>query len=89
MTTASLHLKVQRGRFAQHAVSAFVSHLPRGLRSLVGGSTPAFRFPTAAEEASLQAQEVREMAQSYAQTDPSFAADLFAAAARHEGLHAD
>jgi hypothetical protein len=41
---------------------------------------------TPAETASLEAQKVRELAYSYSKTDPGFAADLYAAAARHEGL---
>lgn len=33
-----------------------------------------------------EAAEVRAMAQHWERTDPGFAADLYAAAARHEGL---
>lgn len=44
-------------------------------------SAPA-RAPSRAEEAA----GVREMARRLQNTDPSFAADLMAAAARHEGL---
>ncbi|MFO1328584.1 MAG: hypothetical protein U1F56_14600 [Rubrivivax sp.] len=40
------------------------------------------RRPSRAEEAAA----VREMAMSLQSTDPSFAADLMAAAMRHEGL---
>ncbi len=43
------------------------------------GSKPA-RELSAAEEA----EEVRALARSVAETDPGFASDLFAAAARHE-----
>ena len=43
----------------------------------------------AAVWASLEAQKVRDLAYSYSRTDPGFAADLYAAAARHEGLYAD
>ena len=42
---------------------------------------------SAADKASQEAQKVRELASSYSKTDPGFASDLFAAAARHEGLH--
>ncbi|MDR7380278.1 hypothetical protein J2X19_004980 [Rhodoferax ferrireducens] len=35
-----------------------------------------------------EAEQVRLMAESYADTDPGFAADLFAAADRHEIQHA-
>jgi hypothetical protein len=34
-----------------------------------------------------EAQDVRELAWSYRETDPGFAADLAAAADRHERLH--
>ncbi len=77
MTTATLHADVQRSRFAQHALA-----LLTGLFS-----APAARNPT--ESASLEAQKVRRLAQTYSKTDPGFAADLYAAAARHEGLHAE
>ena len=43
----------------------------------------------AGEAAAREAQSVRELASSYSKTDPGFAADLYAAAARHEGLYAD
>lgn len=33
-----------------------------------------------------EAEEVRVMARGWEKTDPGFAADLYAAAARHEGL---
>lgn len=77
MTTATLHANVQRSRFAQHALSL-----------LTGLFSPrAARSPT--ESAALDAQEVRNLAYSYSKTDPGFAADLYAAAARHEGLFTD
>ena len=33
-----------------------------------------------------EARAVRHLAERYAKTDPGFAADLYAAAARHEGM---
>lgn len=45
--------------------------------------------PTAAARPhgrSGEAEEVRVMARNWEKTDPGFAADLYAAAARHEGL---
>ena len=36
-----------------------------------------------------EAQKVRNLAYTYSKTDPGFAADLYAAAARHEGLYAE
>jgi len=77
MTTATLHAQVQRSRFAQHAVS------------LLAGLFAAPAARTATESASLEAQKVRNLAHTYSKTDPGFAADLYAAAARHEGLYAE
>ena len=81
MTTATLHANVQRSRFAQHAFAALGALLPTALRPA------AERTP--AEAAACEAQKVRNLAYSYAKTDPGFASDLYAAAARHEGLYAD
>lgn len=77
MTTATLHANVQRSRFAQHALS------------LLTGLFTAPTVRNATESASLEAQKVRNLAHSYAKTDPGFASDLYAAAARHEGLYAE
>jgi len=78
MTTTTLpHAHVQRTRFAQHALA-----LLTGLFS-----APVARNAT--ESASLEAQKVRNLAYVYSKTDPGFAADLYAAAARHEGLYAE
>lgn len=76
MTTAILHAEVQRSRFAQH-LAAFFSGL----------ISPTARNAT--ESAAVEAQKVRNLASTYAKTDPGFAADLYAAAARHEGLYAE
>jgi hypothetical protein len=83
MTTATLHLKVQRSRFGHHALAALASMVPAAFRTW-GASAPVL---SAAEKAAREAQKVRELAYSYSKTDPGFAADLYAAAARHEGLH--
>ena len=85
MTTATLHTNVQRSRFAQHALAALVSLTQSIWRSPVRAARPSAGLATA-ESASLEAQKVRELAYSYSRTDPGFAADLYAAAARHEGL---
>lgn len=77
MTTTTVHAHVQRSRFAQHALS-----LLTGLFS-----APVARSAT--ESASIEAQKVRNLAYAYSKTDPGFAADLYAAAARHEGLYAE
>jgi hypothetical protein len=54
-----------------------------GLQALF--SRPAPVEPVRSPE--QDAQAVREMAQQYLQVDPRFAAELFAAADRHERLH--
>ena len=88
MTTTTLHVEVQRSRFAQHALAALSMLIPplfRGPPPVVQRrAQPAQR---ASETAALEAQKVRDLAYSYSKTDPGFAADLYAAAARHEGLH--
>lgn len=84
MTTATLHAHVQRNRFAQHAFATLASLIPGARRAETAAPSRS-----AAESAALEAQTVRNLASSYAKTDPGFAADLYAAAARHEGLYAD
>ncbi len=82
MTTATLHAHVARNRFAHHLLAALTHLIPTRAAAPTAAST-------AAESASIEAQKVRQLASTYARTDPGFAADLYAAAARHEGLHAD
>ena len=82
MTTAILHANVQRSRFAQHVYATLAGLIPTALRA----PSPA---RSAAESAAIEAQNVRALAYSYSKTDPGFAADLYAAAARHEGLYTD
>ena len=85
MTTTTNQLKLERGRFAQHAKASLLSLLPMARRLL----TIARPAPTlsAGEAAAREAQAVRDMAYRYTRIDPGFAADLFAAAARHDGLN--
>ena len=85
MTTTTLHLKVQRGRFSHHALATLAGMVPAALRTWVASAPPPVL--SAGEKAAREAQKVRELAYSYSKTDPGFAADLYAAAARHEGLH--
>jgi hypothetical protein len=83
MTTTTLQLKLERGRFAEHAKATLKSLIPQAWR-------PALRpIPalSAVDAAAIEAQAVRDMAHSYAKSDPGFAADLYAAAARHEALN--
>ena len=82
MTTATLHADVQRSRFVRHLLATLAGLFPATLR------TPGAPR-SASEMAAIEAQRVRGLAYSYSKTDPGFAADLYAAAARHEGLHAD
>ena len=84
MNTTTLHLKVQRSRFSHHALATLARFAPAALRSWF---TLEPLVLSAADKASLEAQKVRDMAHSYSKTDPGFASDLYAAAARHEGLH--
>lgn len=88
MTTATLHANVQRTRFVQHVLTA-LSGLAHSAWSLPLRSAQPAASLSVAESASLEAQKVRELAHSYSKTDPGFAADLYAAAARHEGLNED
>ena len=88
MTTITLHANVQRSRFVQHALAA-LSGLATSAWSLPLRATQSAPRLGAAESASLEAQKVRDLAYSYSKTDPGFAADLYAAAARHEGLNED
>lgn len=77
MNTAILHADVQRHRFIQHAIAAVTDRLPRALRPAQPDVSSSVR----------EAQNVRAMAYAVSKTDPGFAADLYAAAARHEGLN--
>jgi TRAP-type C4-dicarboxylate transport system permease small subunit len=68
-------LNIPRGaRVAAHAFAGF-------LRLLAHLFTVA---PAARRSRGEEAGEVREMARRWQQSDPGFAADLYAAAARHE-----
>jgi hypothetical protein len=84
MSTTILHANLQRSRFTQHVLAALGSLLRSPLKLV---QAPIARTP--AEQAAVEAQRVRSMALAYAKSDPGFSADLYAAAARHEGLTAD
>jgi hypothetical protein len=88
MSTTILHADVQRSRFARHALGALAGLVPLAWRSMRSAVSPV-RSLSASESAALEAQKVRDLAYSYSRTDPGFAADLYAAAARHEGIHAE
>ena len=78
MNTIQRHAPIERQRFAQHAIDS--------LGELFGSPRRSRR---ADADRSSDASKVREMAYAYSKTDPGFAADLYAAAARHEGLDAE
>ena len=83
MTSTVLHANVQRSRFAHHMMTAVADLLPAILRGSRRALRPAVAL-SAAEQATREASNVRELAYAYSKTDPGFAADLYAAAARHE-----
>ena len=85
MTTSTLHFEVERSRFTNLLLAALGAAVPATLGSLLGRDRSESATPV--DKATLEAQAVREMARSYARTDPSFAADLYAAADRHEALN--
>jgi len=85
MTTSTLHFEVERSRFANLLLAALGAAVPATLANLLGRDR--IESATPVDKATLEAHAVREMARSYAKTDPSFAADLYAAADRHETLN--
>ncbi len=86
MTTSIVHASVQRTRFTHHTLAALAGLIPLSLRQAFRTSQPTL-VSSAADAAAIEAQRVREIADSYAKSDPGFASDLYAAAARHETLH--
>lgn len=84
MTTIHLQVAPRVGptvpRGSRYAALVFIA-LWRALADLGRGVPPRTRSPA------QEAQEVRELAWSYRETDPGFSADLAAAADRHERLH--
>lgn len=85
-TTHTLHLQVAprvgpaMPRGSRYAAAAFIA-LWRVSAAIARRVAPRAKSP------GQEAQEVRELAWSYRQSDPAFAADLAAAADRHEQLH--
>ena len=77
-----MHPMLERGRFAQHVKATLASVVPLALRRALG----ARPVMSATDEAAIEAQRVRDMAHTCSETDPGFAADLYAAASRHEAL---
>lgn len=83
-TTTFTHDAPHRSAFMRDALNLFRGLLPAALRAR---PAPAASPGSANETAAAEAQRVRAMAHAYLRTDPGFAADLYAAAARHETLH--
>ena len=86
MTTTAMHPMLERGRFAQHVKATLASVVPLALRRALGARPVMSATDEAAIEAAIKAQRVRDMAHTCSETDPGFAADLYAAASRHEAL---
>jgi hypothetical protein len=84
MTTIHLQVAPRVGpavpRGARSAATVFLA-LWRLAAALGRSARPAPRTPT------QQAREVRDLALEVQRRDPRFAADLFAAADRHERIH--
>ena len=74
MNATLVHADVQRSRFFNLTVAALAGFF----KSLTASSS----VPIA--DATREAAEIRRVAASYASSHPSFAADLYAAADRHE-----
>ena len=86
MTTATMQLSIERARFANHALTA-VESLWSGVARVLVRRAPAAAEPLTRQQAVREANRVRGLARRYANSEPGFAADLLAAAARHEELH--
>jgi hypothetical protein len=84
MTTAPMHSNVERSRFAHHALAALGALIPAALRETARIIQPSALTP--AQKVAMEADKVRELAYMYSKTDPGFASDLYAAAARHESV---
>ena len=83
-TTRFTHATPSRSTFLRDTLNLFRGLLPAALRARPAAAAPA---GSALENAVAEARRVRDMAHAYLRTDPGFAADLYAAAARHETLH--
>lgn len=64
-------------------LAALTAMLPSTLRPLTGDKKPE-TIPAKNRATAHEAEQVRRMANTFARTDPGFAADLYAAAMRHE-----
>ena len=76
-------LQLQHSRFA-HLAHAAVNALVRPLLRPLRQATAPVPALSRAAQAVVETRQAREMAMYYARTQPGFAADLRAAADRHE-----
>jgi hypothetical protein len=85
MTTTTMDLQVPQQRTAPRLAAPFAA----AFTALLNAVMPAQRVNVEENQAAREAADVRAMARQYLKTDPGFAADLFAAADRHEELYAN
>jgi hypothetical protein len=85
MTPTTLDFETARRRSVPIDGSLLGALLKAGLRTVLA-SVSASQARSAVDRAAREAAGVREMAQRYRHSDRGFAADLFAAADRHEEL---
>lgn len=83
MTTTTMDLQVPQQRTAPRLAAPFAA----AFAALLNALKPAERVNVEENQAAREAADVRTMARQYLKTDPGFAADLFAAADRHEELY--
>jgi hypothetical protein len=83
MTTTTMDLQVPQQRTAPRLAAPFAA----AFAALLNALKPAERVNVEENQAAREAADVRAMARQYLKTDPGFAADLFAAADRHEELY--
>jgi hypothetical protein len=83
MTTTTMDLQVPQQRTAPRMAAPFAA----AFAALLNALKPAERVNVEENQAAREAADVRAMARQYLKTDPGFAADLFAAADRHEELY--
>jgi hypothetical protein len=72
-----------RSGYSLHALSVALHQVLAALKAAVKRPVRAPEVSSAAEEAN----NVRRLADSHLTSDPRFAADLYAAADRHEAIH--
>ena len=87
MTPTPIDRMAPQGRLAAPTATSPGTWLGAALRGLKW--LPAAPARSAPRDRAGEAASVRALANSYLRTDPRFAADLYAAADRHEQIDAD